>query len=70
MRTPKEYLIDKLIRAKGDDLERAERQAGRMTDEQMDKPWGESGMSFRGHLEAWREERAEWQAAFDFVKSL
>jgi len=64
----------KLVRivenARGDDLERAERQFAGMSDEDLDKPWGHNGITCREVLEGHRKERREWEAALALAKSV
>jgi len=57
-------------KSKGDDLERAERCFRGMTDQQLDSPHGQSGMTRRELLDKLRRDRAEWQKVKDFVDGL
>lgn len=68
--TAKQKLLSIVEKARGDDLERAERAFQGMSDLQLDQQHGESGQSRRQMLESYRQERAEWKAAHLLVLSL
>ncbi len=56
--------------ARGDDLERAERNWAGLSEHTLRREHGGSGESLRQHLESFRQERREWQAAKDLLDSL
>lgn len=68
--TAKEKLIRILENAKGDNLERAEMSFGKLTEDQLKEEWGRSGRTKGEILEGYREERKEWQAAYDLARSI
>lgn len=61
-------LIDSAIGGAEDNLYRAKMQFDRMTDEQRDKQWGESGKTFREHYQGYVDEKAEKQAMKDWLQ--
>jgi hypothetical protein len=63
--------LRKLVRdAKGDNLERAEASFGRMSDKELDQPFGQSGQTCREVFERYKEERRDWKAVRDLVRGL
>ena len=70
MNDPTEKLLRIVLNAKGDDLERAEAAFKRLSPEQMLEYHGDSGRTVQEILEGYREEREEWQDAYDLLKEL
>ncbi len=56
--------------ARGDDLERANRAFGKATPEQLDKPYGDSGKTAREIWNAYKEDRANHDAAMKELQPL
>ena len=48
---------------RGDNLERANHQFKNWSDEQLDAPYGESGMTGREIWQEYKDARADWEAA-------
>ena len=57
-------------RARGDDLERAEHAFAGLSQDQLNEEWGQSGRTKGELLERYRQQRREWQAAYDLAKSV
>jgi len=68
--TAAEKLISIVLKAEGDDLERAQLAFCRMSRSEMKQPYGQSCQTCQQVLDGYVIERAEWQAAFDLAKSL
>lgn len=66
----KDYILRALANNSGDDLERFQNQAGRLSDEERSAEWGCSGKSFNDHLQACQKERDMCIAARNFIQSL
>ena len=58
-----------LDRMKGDDLERLEARFQSLSDEDLDKPYGQSGQTCRELLHEEKERRSRWQQASDFFEA-
>lgn len=56
--------------AKGDDLERANRAFGRMTEDELDQLHGESGKTRRAIWDELKTARAHWEAANRYLEDL
>lgn len=54
----KDYILNAVRQRTGDDLERANRAFGRMTDAQLDQQYGESGKTCREIWQTYKDERA------------
>lgn len=68
--TPEEKLILIVERARGDDLERAERAFQGLTTEQLAEEYAASGRTKGEMLDIYRKERREWEQAYTLVKQL
>ena len=66
--TAKEKLMQIVERAKGDDLERAERAFRGLTGDQLNEEYGQSGRTKGEILEGYRKERREWEQAYALAK--
>lgn len=66
--TAKEKLIRIVQKAKGDDLERAERTFQGLTGDQLNEEYGKSGRTKGEILEKYRKERREWEQAYELAK--
>jgi hypothetical protein len=63
MKTPQEFLRYAMQCARGDDLERATAAFKHLSDEQLDKEYGQSGQTCRQILDGYKKRRKEWNAA-------
>ena len=63
------YILEVLGRTKGDDLERANRAFGRMTEAELDRQWGQSGMTARQVWDGYKADRAKWTEAEQWVET-
>lgn len=68
--TVKEKLLQIVLNAKGDDLERCERSYRGLSPEMMDGGHGESGFSRQEVLNRYKMERAEWEEVYKFVQGV
>lgn len=56
--------------ARGDDLERAELSFRHLTENQLDEEFGQSRRTKRDVRDEYRERRARWEAAYEFLNQL
>ncbi len=63
----KKKLIDIVKNARGNKLERTEHEFEKYTPGQLQEEYGRSGLTRQQLLDDYRQEREEWQAAYDFV---
>ena len=66
--TPKQKAIQIIKGSFGDDLERMERLVSRLTRAEMRSIHGNSGKTYQEVLDGYRKERAEIEAALEWVK--
>ena len=63
-------LLRMVEQCKGDDLERAERQYGRLSNDELKKVYGSSGGMCKTILEEYRKDRKEWEEVYNYVRNL
>lgn len=64
------YIRMALRKAKGGDLERAKMSFKDMTDEQLDRQWGQSDQTCRGILTGYQQDRDRHEAAVYWFEAL
>jgi hypothetical protein len=67
---PEEKLLRILESAKGDDLERVELAFQFYSEKEMNQEHGQSGSTRKEILDRYKQERAEWKAAYDLLQKL
>lgn len=65
--TPEEKLFQIVEHAAGDDLTRARQAFGRLSDAELDKPYGQSGQTCRQILKQYEDANALYLAARDLL---
>lgn len=65
----KNIILRGLQNLRGDDYERAKLAFGRMSDQQLDEPHGQSGMSRRELLNRYKAHKDEVESAIAWVES-
>lgn len=70
MSDEKDFIRRAIQNAKGDDLERAEDAFRGMSDDELDRQYGQSGQTRREILDGYREYRKEWAAAMAWLEKI
>jgi len=65
-----EFIRKALDSARGDDFERANNTFDRMTEEQLNKQYGQSGRTCREVWQGYKDHRAEWLEAKEYFEQL
>ena len=70
MRTPKQVILDALSQYMGGDLERAEAAFKNLSEDELNKEYGQSGQTCKEILEEYRERQAEVKNAIMWAITL
>jgi hypothetical protein len=70
MSEEKEYVIKAMESYKGDNLERATARFRNLSEQELDSQYGQSGMTCRQIWDEYKEARAAWQKAFDWLNGV